>query len=439
MDTSELRRLEHITLFVLDVISYGVVFVVVQWLRYSQFDITLSDIPLVGLPLLVLLGVNYIIGLYSLEENGSSFDSVQNSFLSVIAATIAFLLIVVWVYSWGIDRFVAQYFGRGVLVGTVGGFALVTAVYRFFLRRFFVRMNSRHRYLVLSGEEQFSKIERENQKSLFKRRLEHCSPVNLDSIVSFDRYAGIVISATVLEEHKIVNKLMKLRLVGIPILTVHDFVEKVWHKVPLFDLGDRWFVAEAGFGLIHRPVNRKLKRISDIVFTLVLLGPILMVSPLIGFLIVLTSRGPVFFSQRRVGERGRPFTIYKFRTMEHRADADGVRRVTASGKFLRRMRLDELPQFWNVLRGDMSLVGPRPEMVAFSQKFEAQNPYYQFRYLVKPGITGWAQVLYPHGMTLEDAMEKLQYELYYIKNYSFLLDLSIVAKTVRVVLSGRGK
>ena len=444
MDIMRLKRMEHVTLFMLDVISYGVVFVAVQWLRHSQVDIVASDVPFIGFPLIVLLGINYVFGLYSLEENGSYFDSVQSSFLAVGAAITGFLLIVLCVYAWGVEHFVGQYFGRGVLVGTVGGFALVAAIYRFYLRRVFIKINNRHCYLVVTNKEQFVGMERENQKSLLKKRLEFCSLERFEnmyekSINSFNDYVGIVISSFILEELHLANKLMELRLKGIGILTVHDFFEKIWLKVPLFDLKDRWFVAERGFGLIHHPINRKLKRFSDIIFAIFLICLTLVLFPFIAILIKLTSRGPVLFFQERMGENGKPFIIYKFRSMEHEVEGGGIRQVTFVGRFLRRMRLDELPQFWNVLRGDMSLVGPRPEFIKSYQQFEAKNPYYKFRYLVKPGITGWAQVLYPHGATFEDAMQKLQYELYYIKNYSFLLDLSIVIKTVRVVLSGRGK
>ena len=432
-----LKRLEHVTLFLLDIFSFSVVFVAVQWLRHSQLDITLPDIPLIGFPLLILLSVNYVFGLYSFEEDGSSLDLVQSSVLSLVAGVVGFLIIIFGIYALGVERFVGQYFGRGVLVGTVVGFVLVSEVYRFFLRKFFVRANRHRCYLVLASEEQFAKMERENQKSLLKKRLEFCSPDSFEKDPGefLNDYVGIVIASSVLEDHHLANKLMELRLKGIPILTVHDFFERVWRKVPLFDLKDRWFVAEKGFGLIHHPINRKLKRISDVVLVVLLSGPALVLFPFIATLIKLTSCGPVLFSQERMGEKGKIFTIYKFRTMEHGPGTT----ITWLGKFLRRMRLDEVPQFWNVLVGEMSFIGPRPEWLVTARPFETKNPYYKFRYLVKPGITGWAQVLYPHGGTVEDAMQKLQYELYYIKNYSFLLDLSIVIKTVRVVLLGRGK
>jgi lipopolysaccharide/colanic/teichoic acid biosynthesis glycosyltransferase len=159
----------------------------------------------------------------------------------------------------------------------------------------------------------------------------------------------------------------------------------------------------------------------------------------------LDSPGPILYSQQRVGENGRMFTLYKFRSM--RADAengtpvwaiDNDERVTRIGRFLRTTRLDELPQLWNVMLGDMSFVGPRPERPYFVQQLRTLIPFYQERHSVKPGVTGWAQVKYRYGSTVEDAMEKLRYDLYYIKHMSIFFDITIVIDTVKVILVGRG-
>jgi exopolysaccharide biosynthesis polyprenyl glycosylphosphotransferase len=162
--------------------------------------------------------------------------------------------------------------------------------------------------------------------------------------------------------------------------------------------------------------------------------------------VYLDSGGPVFYSQSRVGEHGRPFVLYKFRSMrtdaeqagEARWAADNDDRVTRVGRFIRTTRLDELPQLWNVLRGDMSFVGPRPERPFFVEQLEAVIPYYSQRHAVRPGITGWAQVQYQYGASIEDAMEKLCYDLYYVKHLSIALDVSIVFDTVKVILFGKG-
>jgi lipopolysaccharide/colanic/teichoic acid biosynthesis glycosyltransferase len=167
---------------------------------------------------------------------------------------------------------------------------------------------------------------------------------------------------------------------------------------------------------------------------------------IVGFIIRLDSPGPIFYSQLRTGLYGKPFRVYKFRSMYQDAEKRGAQwasqrdpRITKVGHWLRVLRIDELPQIINVLRGEMSLIGPRPERPEFDVKLKEAIPYYEMRYLVKPGITGWAQVLYPYGASLEDAYEKLSYDLYYIKNYSLFLDMVIVLKTIRVVLLGKGR
>jgi lipopolysaccharide/colanic/teichoic acid biosynthesis glycosyltransferase len=163
-------------------------------------------------------------------------------------------------------------------------------------------------------------------------------------------------------------------------------------------------------------------------------------------LIKIDSKGPVIFSQNRVGEKGKLYRIHKFRSMVHDAEKlsgpvwaqNDDDRVTRVGKFIRTWRIDELPQLWNVLKGDMSFVGPRPEREFFVKKLEELIPYYSVRFTVKPGITGWAQVSYGYGASVQDAVEKLNYDLFYIKNMTNLMDLMIVLRTIKIVLFGRG-
>ena len=175
---------------------------------------------------------------------------------------------------------------------------------------------------------------------------------------------------------------------------------------------------------------------------LVVLSPLMLV---VAVLVILDSRGAAIYSQVRTGHHGKEFKLRKFRTMFNDAEKQGIRwaepddpRVTRVGRILRLTRIDELPQLWNVLVGDMSFVGPRPERPHFNVKLESDIPYYYLRHLVKPGITGWAQVMYPYGASVEDARKKLQFDLFYIKNYSLVLDLVIAVKTTRVMLTGRG-
>jgi exopolysaccharide biosynthesis polyprenyl glycosylphosphotransferase len=193
-------------------------------------------------------------------------------------------------------------------------------------------------------------------------------------------------------------------------------------------------------------VRAAIKRVCDIVFAMLILAvswPVMLVTAL---LIRLESRGPVLYRQERVGLNGVPFKVIKFRSMRTDAEKDGKPRwatknddrVTRVGRFIRKVRIDELPQLFNVLWGEMSMVGPRPERQFFVDELISKIPYYAVRHSVKPGVTGWAQVRYEYGSTIEDSVEKLQYDLYYVKNHSLFLDLLIMLETVAVVLTGKG-
>jgi exopolysaccharide biosynthesis polyprenyl glycosylphosphotransferase len=242
------------------------------------------------------------------------------------------------------------------------------------------------------------------------------------------------------------QQLMQIRLQGVPVYKLPDAYESLWYKLPSFLLQDTWIAFSTGFNLVPGSFSMKLKKCTDLVLApllLLVLSPLMLLAALA---VKLNSPGPVFYSQLRTGLHGKPFRVYKFRSMYQDAEKRGAQwastedpRITKVGFWLRIMRIDELPQIWNVLRGEMSLIGPRPERPEFDTKLKQEIPYYEARYLVKPGITGWAQVMYPYGASVEDAYEKLAYDLYYIKNHSLWLDLAIAFKTVRVVLLGKGR
>jgi exopolysaccharide biosynthesis polyprenyl glycosylphosphotransferase len=231
--------------------------------------------------------------------------------------------------------------------------------------------------------------------------------------------------------------------VGVEILPVTALYERHFGKVPLRTIDETWFITS--LAETHRGLYLNLKRAGDLLCALVgliLSAPIMLLAALA---IRLDSRGPVFYSQIRLGEQCRSFRIYKFRTMRVDAEINGAAwaqkndpRITRLGGLLRKSRLDELPQLINVLRGDLSIVGPRPERPEFVTTLKEQIPFYNRRHMVKPGLTGWAQVRYVYGASIEDAREKLQYDLYYIKNRSLLLDVEIVLRTVWVVLMRKG-
>lgn len=238
--------------------------------------------------------------------------------------------------------------------------------------------------------------------------------------------------------------LLKYKLAGTVVEQGVTFYERITGKIMVEKVEPSWIVFSDGFTVISR-WRYLAKRLVDVVLSGVLLfisGPVMLIS---GIIIKLESPGPVFYSQERVGEGNVPFMVIKFRSMGQDAEKDGAvwaqkndSRVTRFGGFIRKVRIDELPQLWNVLKGEMSLVGPRPERQVFVEQLVEEIPYYGIRHVVKPGITGWAQVSYPYGASKLDALRKLEYDLFYIKNNSIALDLLVIFYTVKTVLFGKG-
>jgi exopolysaccharide biosynthesis polyprenyl glycosylphosphotransferase len=250
----------------------------------------------------------------------------------------------------------------------------------------------------------------------------------------------IVIPRHLKQDRAMANLLYRLFSAGIEIHDFTNFYEMVLGKVPLNDLEETWFLENLFF---QDAFSVFLKRITDFVFILILTAIAIPLVPLIALAIAITSRGPVILTQTRIGKNGKPYDHYKFRTM-HVSEKntwldEDAKRITAVGKFLRRTHLDELPQVVNVLRGDISLVGPRPDYVDFYNKLKDVIPYYSIRTIMKPGLTGWAQVNFPATVSIEETKERLSYDLYYLKNRSAVLDILIVLKTIRTVLGALGR
>jgi sugar transferase (PEP-CTERM system associated) len=259
-------------------------------------------------------------------------------------------------------------------------------------------------------------------------------------------WSGVVMATEQAPGDATLSQLMQARLRGLRIYDLMDFYERFLFKLPVLNLRDGWLVLAHGFDLLHHTIALRVKRVIDVVLSFALmlvLSPLMLVTAIA---IKLDSKGSVFYRQARTGLNGITFRLYKFRTMVEDAEKSGAQwaekndpRITRVGRLLRATHIDELPQLWNVLLGEMSFIGPRPERPNFNRQLEAAIPYYDLRHLVKPGVTGWAQVLYPYGASMEDAREKLQYDLYYVKNYSVMLDIVILIRTLRVVLVGYGR
>ena len=268
-----------------------------------------------------------------------------------------------------------------------------------------------------------------------------------NSLAAYARSANIDQIVVALDDRRSqmpIEELLECRMRGITVYEASTFIERETGKVDLDGIRASWLIFGEGFHIGR--FGRFCKRALDVLVSgslVILFAPVLLLTAL---LIKIDSHGPVFYRQTRVGLNGEPYSILKFRSMVQDAEKDGKAiwaksgdaRVTRVGKIIRKARIDEIPQAINVLKGDMSFVGPRPERPVFVEQLAGEIPFYAERHRVKPGITGWAQINYPYGASVEDAREKLKYDLYYIKNQSLVFDLVIILQTVRIVLFAEG-
>lgn len=268
---------------------------------------------------------------------------------------------------------------------------------------------------------------------------------NLEEVVEKEKIGRIILGTRERRGTFPADALLRLRLAGnVTIEESTSFFERVTGKVHLDNLRPSWLI----FSI--RPRDTRIKTLTrEALYRGLALTGMICSAPfaiIVVILIKLESKGPALYKQVRVGKNGREFTLYKFRSMTMDAEAEGSPvwaadndvRTTRVGKFIRKVRLDEVPQFWNILKGEMSFTGPRPERPHFVAQLAEDIPFYEYRHLVAPGLTGWAQINYPYGASVEDARQKLQYDLYYIKNQSIALDVIIMFETIKTVLFGRG-
>jgi len=286
-------------------------------------------------------------------------------------------------------------------------------------------------------------VEEDAAKSSRADPLSLGTAADLSGLIAQHQIDRVIVGLTDRRGRMPIRELLQAKLSGVRVEDAATTYERITGKILLDDLKPSWFIFSDGCRAARG--TRLVKRALDVVMAsigLLCAAPLMVLTAMA---VRLDSPGPILYRQDRVGENGRVFTLCKFRSMRTDAELgtpiwakDRDERVTRIGRFLRLTRLDELPQLWNVLRGNMSFVGPRPERPYFVDQLAAAIPFYTERHCVKPGVTGWAQVRYRYGSSVEEAMEKLQYDLYYVKHLSIVFDLTIVADTVKVILSGKG-
>jgi exopolysaccharide biosynthesis polyprenyl glycosylphosphotransferase len=422
------------------------------------------DSPIIApLQLPVLL---FLLGVYLIDGYSARTDmlSVTYTSLHVIALLGMMLLTLTLTYVFIPPGFTLQ---TSRIVTSVSSLLLIpiTLSYRRALNFRAVRRRQQRYFIFLGSPESclsFKEECRNNQMQqavlyatleTFTRTIRPTNPAISvppfgDVVDYLEEYAGRI-DAIILREtsaelpDQVAQKLMALQFSGVPTYTLELFHQVYWRKIPLYRLNQTWLFQE-GFQIAREPVFERLKRLSDILLASLGLLCFAPFFPFIAAVIWLNDRGPVFFHQTRVGRNRVLFEAVKLRTMREHSGGDTYtrendRRITPVGRFLRASRLDEVPQLWNVLRGDMSLIGPRAEWVKLVEEYERKIPCYHFRHLVKPGITGWAQVNYSYGASMEDTLRKLEYDLYYLRYYSLVLDASIVLKTIQVMIFGKGR
>lgn len=275
-------------------------------------------------------------------------------------------------------------------------------------------------------------------------RAEELNQISITKLISENKIDVVVVSINLNDCPAIARELYSLLGKNINIVNVISFYEEVFSRIPISVLNEIWFLEN-----IHEEQKRIYelgKRAIDFTGALLLGSITLILLPFIALAIKTLDHGPVFYKQKRLGQGRREFLVYKFRTMREGAEtgtpqfaSQNDSRVTRVGRFLRKTRLDELPQIWNILLGEMSFVGPRPERLEFVHELETRFPFYAVRHLVTPGLTGWAQIYYNYAASLEENLRKLQYDFFYIKNRSLLLDLMIMLKTLNIVMRFRGR
>ncbi len=448
-----------------DVVGLVLCFNLALKLRLSQ-SLNFQTPVLYALIAMYLFGL-YLTDTYKLNREVSGVRLSERAILGILATVTAVTCGVYITGLWGSEPIV----GRGVLLISVGLFSIWAVTSRRIADQWLKINQQSSRFLVLGDYQKVVKFGKEHRKlnsrtefisfsdrfaggkSNNRGEITNGKPMILDTIDQLNStwnqqyWSGILIDGAERNlSQQMIRELMDMRLKGIYVYSLADFCEQFWQKIPPAYIQDDWFAFTSGFNILHNRIKAKLKQAIDILAATVLLILSLPITVPIAIAIKFSSKGPIFYSQVRTGLNGKKFRVHKFRSMYQNAEAKGIQwakkkdpRVTPIGSFIRLTRIDELPQLWNIFKGEMSLVGPRPERPEFDLQLREEIPYYDVRYLVKPGITGWAQVCYPYGASVEDAYQKVAYDLYYIKNYSLFLDLSIAFKTLGVVVLGKGR
>lgn len=457
------RRRHSIILLIFDTIAVFVVFNLAGWLRGIAGPERWIVSPLLGPLVIVFIAIYLIDGYRSRTEMMGANYSSQH----VVALLVALLVTLLLTYVVIPEAFSLQG-SRLVLAAAFVVLAGATLTYRRSIHRW-VKFDQRDRIVLFVGTpaagESFIEVCRSN--GLEQRvicavtgeaetlSIQTESDSNLRSyqeVLREIRSGDLRVEAIVIRESagtlpgKMTEDLTELFFRGVPTYTLELFFETYWRKIPLYRINHVWLFQE-GFAIARNPVFERTKRVVDIALAgigIIVFAPFMILAAIA---IKIEDGGPIFFRQIRIGRLRQSFQIIKLRSMRINNDASGKNRytqdadprITRVGAILRKTRLDEVPQLMNVIGGEMSLIGPRAEWNELVSDYERDIPCYHYRHLVRPGITGWAQINYPYGANTEDTFRKLEYDLYYIRHFSFVMDAAIVLRTIHLMLFGKGR
>lgn len=436
------NKLKVFLFFVADAIALYAALFVALLIRYGgQLYEEFIDVHAFPFTVVFVLwiAVFYIAGLYDLRRLRNNIDLVKTILLCIGVNGALSVIIFYLVPAFGIAP-------KTNLFLFVVIFAVIEVLWRRFLNRAMTFGEAPNRVLMIGNGAIAAEIRatlRESPQMGYALRAEtgekeaYEDPSRIAAIARKENVNLIVIPPKLKHEPALVSVLYELFAQGIAVTDIVSFYELIFRKVPLAEIEETWFLENIASEVrFYDP----LKRAWELVFAIAIGLTLLPVEALIALLVAITSRGPIIYRQVRVGARGRDFTLYKFRSMRIDAEKSGAQwaskndaRTTPIGGILRASHLDELPQLWNIIRGDLSFVGPRPERPEFVRQLAERIPYYEARLFIKPGVTGWAQIHHRADRTDEDVAEKLQYDLYYLKNRSPILDSTIVLKTAKSI------
>jgi exopolysaccharide biosynthesis polyprenyl glycosylphosphotransferase len=409
------------------------------WRRFHQW---VGITPSVAILILLWVGSSYLLGRYSSPEQGQQ-DSKRKRLVTTAIVPLLVLTCVVVVVSWGLKVEDPRTF-RSFLLPLLGTVFAGSALGQIWITNW---RRPGQRWLLVGDGEELDILRRELGSESHSHQLLFCDGDDLGALnlPEADNIDAIAVSESARLDDVLLQDLLARRGSGSSICSLVVWAEQHLQRVPPELFSSRWLVQAEGFELQPGRWGWRLKRLGDLV---VASGLLLLTAPLLlaaAALIRLEDGGPIFYGQQRTGLYGERILIWKLRSMRQNAERSGARwasrndaRITTVGNWLRRLRIDELPQLVSVLSGDMSLIGPRPERPELELDLEEKIPHYRVRHWVRPGLSGWAQVCYPYGASIEDSRMKLSYDLYYLRNANLMLDFLILIKTLRLVARGQG-